>query len=103
MTKNDVVKKISEITGSHMKDIGPIIDALWDVIEMTLNENPDEKITFIGVGSFKTKNYAAREGVSFIKSKDGMKWSKPAHREIVFAPTKDFKMIETEPGPEAAN
>ena len=91
MVKNDLVKKVSNITEVSRKDTEAVINALSEVIADTLSADKTEKITLPGIGTFKVKHVSERSGVTALGDKKP--WTKPAHDEIVFKVSKTVKEV----------
>lgn len=60
MNKDDLVSKVAENTGFTKKDVQTIVNATIDGIADALANN--DKVQFIGFGTFEVSERAAREG-----------------------------------------
>ena len=93
MTKAEMNKKVSEVTGLSQKDVDAVIAAYVGVVIDTLRADRDEKIALGGIGSFKVKNVPERSGKIMLGEKKGEVWTKPAHDEIIFKISSSVKEI----------
>lgn len=91
MTKNEVLKKVSELSGATQRDVDAVISAFSDVVVGTLTNNRDEKVSIGNLGSFKVKHVPERSGVAALAG--GKEWTKPAHDEICFKISKSVKEL----------
>ena len=91
MTKNEVLKKVSELSGATQKDVDAVISAFSDVVVDTLADNRDEKVSISNLGTFKVKHVPERSGVAALAG--GKEWTKPAHDEICFKISKSVKEL----------
>lgn len=91
MTKNEMLKKVSEVSGLSQKDVSAVLSAYATVVVDTLTANRDEKVALENIGTFKVKNVPERRGISTLGEKK--EWVKPAHSEICFKITKSVKEI----------
>lgn len=60
MTKNDLVSKVAEATGLTKKDVEKTVNATLDTITAALKDG--DKVSFVGFGSFETRDRPARKG-----------------------------------------
>ncbi len=60
MNKKEMVGKVAEKTGMMKKEVEAVTDALLDEIQNALAKN--EKIQFMGFGTFEVRTRAARNG-----------------------------------------
>ncbi len=88
MNKAEFINAIVEKTGSSKKDATTIVDAVWDVILLTVAKG--ESVTFTGIGSFGAKQRAARTGQN---PKTGEKLNIPAATVPYFKAGNKFKEI----------
>ena len=87
MTKAELIDGIAEKLTMKKKDVGPVVEAVFESIEASLAKG--EKCTFVGFGVFEVKDRAAREGRN---PQDPSKIVKiPAKKVPVFRPGKDLK------------
>lgn len=91
MVKNEMLKKVAEVSGLSQKDVDAVLTAYATVVVDTLTENRDEKIALGNIGTFKVKNVSERSGVSTLGEKKA--WTKPAHDEITFKMGKAVKEL----------
>lgn len=91
MTKAEMNKKVSEVTGLSQKDVDAVVSAYVGVVIDTLTADRDEKIALGCLGSFKVKNVPERSGVAALAG--GKAWTKPAHDEITFKMSKSVKEL----------
>ena len=91
MVKNEMLKKVSEVSGLSQKDVSAVLSAYATVVVDTLTENRDEKIALENIGTFKVKKVPERSGVSTLGEKK--EWVKPAHSEICFKISRSIKNI----------
>ena len=91
MTKNEMLKKVSEVSGLTQKDVDIVISAFSDVVIDTLADNRDDKVTLGNLGTFKVKHVPERSGVAALAG--GKAWTKPAHDEICFKMSKSVKEL----------
>lgn len=90
MVKNEILKKVAEVSGLSQKDVDAVLTAYATVVD-TLTENRDEKIALGNIGTFKVKNVPERSGVAALAG--GKAWTKPAHDEITFKMGKAVKEL----------
>lgn len=62
MTKNEMIEKVAESTELTKKDVTAVIDAMLSEIKEAVKN--DEKINFVGFGSFEPKTNKARTGIN---------------------------------------
>ena len=91
MVKNEMLKKVAEVSGLSQKDVDAVLTAYATVVVDTLTENRDEKIALGNIGTFKVKNVPERRGVATLAG--GKAWTKPAHDEITFKMGKAIKEL----------
>ena len=91
MTKNEVLKKVSELSGVAQKQVDAVISAFSDVVVDTLTDNRDEKVSIGNLGTFKAKHVPERSGVAALAG--GKAWTKPAHDEICFKMNRSTKEL----------
>ena len=60
MNKADLVSKVSDSTGMSKKDVGKVIDAVFDSIAESLQSG--EKVQLVGFGNFEIRERSARKG-----------------------------------------
>ena len=91
MSKNEALKKVSELSGATQKDVDVVLSAFSDVVVDTLTDNRDEKVSIGNLGTFKAKHVPERSGVASLAG--GKEWTKPAHDEICFKISKSVKEL----------
>lgn len=91
MTKNEVLKKVSELSGVTQKQVDAVISAYVDTVIDALADNRDDKVTLGNFGTFKVKHVPERSGVAALAG--GKEWTKPAHDEITFKMSKSVKEL----------
>lgn len=91
MTKNEVLKKVSELSGATQKQVDAVLSAFSGVVVDTLADNRDEKVSIGNLGTFKVKHVPERNGVAALAG--GKEWTKPAHDEICFKISKSVKEL----------
>lgn len=91
MVKNEMIKKVAEVSGLSQKDVDTVLTAYATTVVNTLTENKDEKITLPELGTFSVKHVAERSGIAALAG--GKAWTKPAHDEIQFKITKSIKEL----------
>ncbi len=62
MTKNEMIEKVVEATGLTKKDVATVIDATLNEIKEAVKA--EDKINFVGFGSFEPKINKARTGIN---------------------------------------
>ncbi|QED46850.1 HU family DNA-binding protein [Cytobacillus dafuensis] len=60
MNKTELVKAVSTKAELTIKDAGNVVDAIFETITSTLAK--EEKIQFIGFGTFEVRERSARKG-----------------------------------------
>ncbi|MBM7646456.1 DNA-binding protein HU-beta [Scopulibacillus daqui] len=60
MNKNELVNNISEKSGLTKKDVELVVNELLDQITEALKK--DEKVQFVGFGTFETRERSSRTG-----------------------------------------
>ena len=93
MVKNDLLKKIADKTELSQKDIDSVLISYVDVVNETLSENREEKITLGNLGSFKAKTVPERKGKIMLGDKKGEEYCVPEHDEITFKMSKSAKLL----------
>jgi DNA-binding protein HU-beta len=88
MTKQELSHKIAEATGLTQSEAKKSLDATLAIIEDSLTR--DEKVTFIGFGSFSTATRKARKGRN---PRTGEEIDIPASKTVKFAPGRNLKEI----------
>jgi DNA-binding protein HU-beta len=88
MTKQKICVKIAEATGLSQSEAKKSLDATLGTIEDSLTR--DEKVTFIGFGSFSTATRKARKGRN---PRTGEEIDIPASKTVKFAPGRNLKEI----------
>ena len=91
MTKNEVLKKVSELSGATQKQVDAVLSAYVDTVINTLTDNREDKIALGNLGNFKVKHVPERSGVAALAG--GKEWTKPAHDEICFKISKSAKEL----------
>jgi nucleoid DNA-binding protein len=92
MTKTELIRKLSEVTGLSQKDVRTVLEALTDskpgkgLITTSLRQG--EKVTISGFGTFHTRERNSR---SARNPKTGGKVKVPKRRYPAFKPAKTFK------------
>ncbi|ALV23170.1 hypothetical protein ASO20_00570 [Mycoplasma sp. (ex Biomphalaria glabrata)] len=59
---NQIIAEVAEATGLTKKDVKEVLDALENSVSKHLTEG--SKVVFGGLGYFKTRRSAAREGIN---------------------------------------
>ena len=91
MTKQQLVKKISEETSLTQKDVAAVLDTFQNVVkEAVVN---DDKIALTGFLTFSKKHVDAKTGVIQLGEKKGQTWTTPAKDEISVKISKSYKAI----------
>jgi DNA-binding protein HU-beta len=88
MTKQELSHKIAEATGLSRSDAKKSLDATLAAIEASLKN--DEKVTFVGFGSFSTTTRKARKGRN---PRTGKEIDIPASKTVKFSPGQNLKQI----------
>jgi len=91
MVKNEMLKKIAEVSGLSQKDVDTVLTAYTNIVVDTLTENRDEKIALGNLGNFKVKHVPERSGVAALAG--GKAWTKPAHDELQFKIMRSVKEL----------
>lgn len=91
MTKSEVLKKVSELSGVTQKQVDAVLSAYVDTVIDTLADNREDKIALGSLGTFKSKHVPERSGVAALAG--GKAWTKPAHDEIIFKMSKSAKEL----------
>ena len=86
MNKQDLVNLVSETTGISKEAAGKAQKAVIEAISSTLEKG--DSVSFIGFGSFKVVERAAREGRN---PSTGEKMQIPASKAVKFTPSKALK------------
>lgn len=92
MTKTELIRKLSDVTGISLKDVRAVLGALTEtrpthgIITKCLKQG--EKVTISGFGTFYTRERIAR---SARNPKTGGKVKVPKRRYPAFKPAKTFK------------
>ncbi len=60
MNKTDLIKGVSKDTGISKKEVTPIIDSVFEVIQTAIQNN--EKVGIINFGTFELRNRGSRTG-----------------------------------------
>ncbi|GGL64188.1 HU family DNA-binding protein [Sporolactobacillus putidus] len=60
MNKNELIQKVAEKTGIAKKDTEVVVNETLDEIISALNKN--EKVQFVGFGTFEVRERASRTG-----------------------------------------
>lgn len=60
MNKQDLINQVAEETQLSKKDVGAVIESVFGAIKTTLAKG--EEAAFVGFGSFKASERAARKG-----------------------------------------
>lgn len=93
MVKNEMLKKVSEVSGLSQKDVSAVLSAYATVVVDTLTANRDEKIALENIGTFKVKNVPERKGIIRMGARTGEEYVVPSHSEITFKMSKSAKTI----------
>jgi DNA-binding protein HU-beta len=88
MTKQELSHKIAEATGLSQSEAKKSLDATLAAIEDSLKN--DEKVTFVGFGSFSTTTRKARKGRN---PRTGKEIDIPASKTVKFSPGQNLKQI----------
>jgi len=84
--KSDIVKHLSEKTGSSQKDAETHLNAFLDLVRDAMHQN--DEIRLVGFGSFSVQETAAREGVN---PQTHQKMHIPAGKRVKFSAGKDLQ------------
>lgn len=90
MNKWDFVKKIAEKTGQSQDVVNKMLNAFVEVLVPEVRDG-GETVTLPGLGTFKQKLTAAREGRNPM---NGEKVQIKASRGIAFKPQSTIKVVE---------
>jgi DNA-binding protein HU-beta len=86
MTKQELSNKIAEVTGLSQSEAKKSLDATLAAIEDSLKN--DEKVSFVGFGSFSVADRKARTGRN---PRTGEEIDIPASRTVKFSPGQNLK------------
>lgn len=86
MSKDDLIKAISDETKLAKKEASQALDAIFQVIEQSLSQGED--ISLIGFGSFKVSKREERSGRN---PRTGDSMTIPAMKVVKFSPGKGLK------------
>lgn len=86
MTKEDLIKEISDQTKLTKKDASQALDAIFKVIEESLSQGED--ITLVGFGAFKVSKREERNGRN---PRTGDSMTIPAMKVVKFSAGKGLK------------
>lgn len=78
--KSDIIKQVAEKTGLSQKDTQNTIDNF--LCSIACNLKKEDKISFIGFGTFNAKNVAARKGRN---PQTGAEITIAARRQVTFS------------------
>ena len=81
MTKNDLIREISNKTGITQGNVITVMDTYANVVIDTLSNDENEKVILPNLGAFKVRSAAERKGTSPLT---GEPWVKPAHKKLHF-------------------
>jgi DNA-binding protein HU-beta len=97
--KADIVKRISEKTGSTQKDAEAHLNAFLEIVVEAMKG--EDEVKLIGFGSFSVQEVAAREGVN---PKTREKIHIPAGKRVKFSAGKELQdaVEPAAPAPKAA-
>jgi len=87
MNKQEFIDTLSKELGSAKTDAAKILDTVLQCIAQSLEK--DDALKFTGFGTFKGKNYPARE----MKSIDGKMITVPAQRRVTLSAGKGLKDV----------
>ena len=93
MNKTDVLKKISEVTEIHQKDVDAVLAVYANLVKETLTADKSEKVTLPGLGIFSVKHVGERTGIVQLGDKKGSTWTTPEHDELKFKISSSAKEI----------
>ena len=91
MTKQQLVKKISEETSLTQKDVAAVLDTFQNVVKDAVVN--DDKVSLTGFLTFSKKHVDAKTGVIQLGEKKGQTWTTPAKDEISVKISKSYKAI----------
>ena len=86
MNKADLVTKVSESTDLSKKDVGKVVDAIFDAIAEALQNG--DKVQLVGFGNFEIRERSARKGRN---PQTGEEIDIPASKVPAFKPGKALK------------
>jgi DNA-binding protein HU-beta len=86
MNKADLVSKIAESTELSKKDIGRVVDALFETIAEALHSG--DRVQLVGFGNFEIRERSARKGRN---PQTGEEIDIPASKVPAFKPGKALK------------
>lgn len=86
MNKQELISKVAEATHHTKKDIGIVIDTVFDVITRSLQSG--EKVQIVGFGNFEVRERLARKGRN---PQTGEEIDIPSSRSPSFKPGKALK------------
>lgn len=84
--KSEIIKQVASKTGGTLKDTENTINNFLATVQESLKKN--DKVTFIGFGSFNAKNVPARKGRN---PQTGKEITIAARRQVTFSVGADFK------------
>ena len=84
--KTDIIKQVANETGNSIKDCETIVNNFLDTVKVSLKKN--EKVSFIGFGTFNAKNVPATKGRN---PQTGQEITIPARRKVTFSVGKGLK------------
>lgn len=86
MNKNDLISKVSSLSGLTKADAGRAVDGVFEAITSSLKKN--EEVRLVGFGTFTVTKRAATEGRN---PRTGEKIKIPATKLPKFRPGKGLK------------
>lgn len=86
MTKAELIDAIAEKSGLTKRDVGEVVETLFDIVKSTLSSG--EKVQLIPFGSFEVRERQKREGRN---PKTGERLTIPARRVPAFHAGKDLR------------
>jgi DNA-binding protein HU-beta len=86
MSKDDLIKEISDQTKLAKKEASQALDAIFQVIEQSLSQGED--ISLVGFGAFKVSKREERNGRN---PRTGDSMTIPATKVVKFSPGKALK------------
>lgn len=86
MNKQELISKVAETSSLTKKEVGQIVDSVFDVITATLHHG--EKVQLVGFGNFEVRERLARKGRN---PQTGEEIDIPASRSAAFKPGKTLK------------
>ena len=93
MTKNEVLKKVSELSGVTQKQVDAVIAAYAEVVIETLTNDKTEKVPLIGIGNFTAKHVDEKSGIVQLGENKGSTWHKDAEDQLAFKISKSVKTL----------